>query len=110
MRHNPPAFALFTTVLVVLLVGADEPYTSKPGNFRAAFPAAPRATRLNATSPGGVKVAAHAYAAKDKDGAVYSVNYADYPDATPATLDVAIDSMIKSAKMGSQPHPCENLR
>lgn len=89
------AFALIPLLLAV----ADDPYTSKAGNFRATFPAAPKTTRLNAKGVGGDRVTAYSYAAKDRSGAVYSVNYADYPSADESTLDAAVDGMIKSAKM-----------
>src|SRR4051812_37240259 len=94
-----PLALLVSALAVFLIAAADDPYTSKPGNFRAMFPSAPKASRLNTTGPGGQKVTAHSYSARDRDGAAYSVNYADYPAPTEAMLDAAVDAMIKSAKM-----------
>jgi regulation of enolase protein 1 (concanavalin A-like superfamily) len=86
--------------VLVAAVGAQEPpYSSREGNYRVTFPSAPKTAKQVLPGPGGAKITAYTTAAKDRDGAMYSVNYAEYATATEAMLDSAVDAMIKSARM-----------
>jgi hypothetical protein len=86
--------------VIIAAAGAQsDPYSSKEGNYRAMFPSTPKTAKQNLPGPAGVKVTAHSATVKDRNGAVYGVNYTEFPNATEAMLDAAVDAMIKSAKM-----------
>ena len=99
MGDRTKTAGLWALVVIGLAGARDAPYSSKAGNFRVEFPGRPKTANQNLPGPGGGKVATHSATAKGKDGSMYGVNYAEYPGATEAMLDAAVDAMIKSARM-----------